>query len=113
MDDFSRDESYYQNIEQTEDVGNFTNTLMTITHFLKSIDFENQMKSGHELMMKIFNMTNLDESQDNEEALNVIMSLISHVFTMLTVNREEDRENYFAFFDETIMYPLIRKNNNE
>lgn len=106
FNDFNRDDSFYNQFSaEPDDMGDFTNTLMIITSVLKNLDFDSYLKSGHELMMKIFNMTSLEPTPENEQALNVVMSLIAHIYAMLGVL--DSKEEYFEFFDNTVMYPMI------
>jgi hypothetical protein len=106
MDDFNKDDDFYNNFDPTNiDMGDFGNVLMTITHMLKNLNYDNYLKSGHDLMMKIFNMTSLDPTDENEQPLNVVMALLSHIYAMLSVN--EDRDEYFSYFDQSVIYPMI------
>ena len=109
MDDFNNNEDFYKSIEPTDvdDMSDLATFLMLVTNSLKQVDYENNIKSGHELMMKIFNMTNLSLEQTNEDALNVIMALISHIYAMLMF--VDDRRKYFEYFDEAVIYPILNR----
>lgn len=108
MDDFDENVKFDINMED-DGMADFTNVLMSITHVLKTIDHDNITKSGQDLMMKVFNMTGLDATVENEQVLNVVMSLITHIFASLTTH--PDRNEYFKYFDEIVMYPLLNKEN--
>lgn len=106
FNDFNRDDKFYEDfVPEAQDDNEFTNCLMVITSMLKDLDYSSYLKSGHELMMKVFNMTTLEPNEKNEPALNVVMSLLSHIYAMLSLN--EDPDGYFAFFDRAVIYPMI------
>ena len=111
MDDFNRDQEFYNNIPEDEDLGELASYLMLVTNALKSINFENNTAGGQELMMKIFNMTNLELKKENETALNVIMALLSHIYAMLIFM--EHKDEYFKFFDESVIYEILEKVNKK
>lgn len=81
--------------------------MMLVTNALKQIDYNSSMKSGNELMMKIFNMSNLAFNDENDDAFNVMMALISHIYAMLLFINEKD--DYFNFFDQAVINPMIKK----
>lgn len=106
FDDFNRDENFYNNFTpEAQDDNEFVNCLMIITSMLKNLDYDSYLRSGHELMMKVFNMTNLEATDENEPALNVVMSLLSHIYALLSF--KENTENYFDFFDKSVIYPML------
>jgi hypothetical protein len=107
MDDFSKDSDFYDSIPLEKDLGDFKNIMMHLTSVLKNINYEEPLKSGHELMMKVFNMTELAGIEENEKPLNVVMALISHLFAVLIFT--EDKEEYFNFFDQVVMYPMLEE----
>jgi hypothetical protein len=108
MDDFEKGNEYYENLSDSyKEMNDFVESLMLITHALKNIDYSETVKSGDVLMMKIFNMTNLKLEEENEKAFNVIMGLITHAVSTLFFMR--NTEEYFDFFDQTIIYPMIGK----
>lgn len=111
MDDFHRDEEFYNNIPADEDLGELASYLMLVTNALKSINFESYSMGGQELMMKIFNMTNLELKKENETALNVIMALLSHIYAMLIFM--DNKQEYFNFFDESVIYEILEKVNKQ
>lgn len=111
MDDFNRDQEFYNNIPADDDLGELASYLMLVTNALKSIKFDGQTTGGQELMMKIFNMTNLELKKENETALNVIMALLSHIYAMLTFMTNKDE--YFNFFDESVIYEILAKVNEK
>ena len=108
FDDFEKDEDFYQSVsfDESTEMGDFPSTMMMVTNALKNVDFDSTLKGGHHLMMTIFNMTGLEASDANEQVLNVIMALISHSFALLLTC--EDREAYFSYFDQTVVYPMMR-----
>jgi len=105
MDDFNKDKDYYENFKSVDNLGEFPTYLMLVTHKLKEINLDETTKSGHELMMKIFNMTGLSLIDENEQALNVVMALISHIYAMIVFF--ENQDSYFEYFDNTVIYPMI------
>lgn len=107
FDDFEKDEDFYKSVsfDESTEMGDFPSTMMMVTNALKSVDFDSTLKGGHHLMMKIFNMTGLEATEDSEQVLNVVMSLISHLFALLLTC--EDRESYFNYFDQTVVYPMM------
>lgn len=110
FEDFEEDSLFYQNkfFDEQVDMGTFPSSLMMITNALKNIDYDSNLKSGHHLMMKIFNMTGLEFNDSNEEALNTIMGLVAHVFALLMTC--DNKESYFNYFDNTIIRPMIGDN---
>lgn len=103
IEDFDNDDFEFQNIDDDD---SFLQTLMVVTHTLKNTSMEDPIKAGHHLMMKIFNMTGLEALDKNEQALNVLLAVFSHLFAFMT-----DRENldeYFDHFDKTVIYPLLK-----
>lgn len=107
FNDLNRDDDFYANFEvEPDDDGEFLSCLMLTTSLLKELNYDDYIKSGHQLMMKIFNMTGLKPNQDSEQALNVLMCLLSHLYAMLAHN--ENRENYFKYFDSTVIYPMMQ-----
>jgi len=110
FEDFEEDGLFYQNrfFDEKVDMGNFPSSLMMITNALKNIDYDSTLKGGHHLMMKIFNMTGLEFNDSNEEALNIIMGLVSHVFALLMTC--DNKESYFNYFDNVIIRPMIGDN---
>ena len=107
FDDFNKDPSYYENlIPDPSDLAEFTSSLMLVTHMLKNLDDTDSVKSGHEFMMKIFNMSGLEGTEEDEPALNVIMCLLSHVVALLTT--APSKEEYFKYFDNTVIYPMMK-----
>ena len=106
FDDFNRGPEYYENIKPNpDDMSNFASSLMLVTNMFKNLDPEDGVQGGHEVMMKLFNMTGLEGTEDDEDALNVIMCLLSHLVAMLPML--EDKDAYFEYFDQTVIYPLL------
>lgn len=111
FEDFNKEPEFYTNINpDPNDLADFTSSLMIVTHMLKNIDHKDGIRGGHEVMMKLFNMTGLTGTKEEEGALNVIMCLLSHVVAMLTVN--EERDKYFEYFDNVVIYPLLKESEN-
>jgi len=111
---FSMDEFNETNEEITErakrelhkvEMGELPSVLMIITNALKRIDYDIFLKSTNDIMMQVFNMTGIEANDDNEDALNVVMCLLTHNFAML--NFIENKDMYFKYFDETVVYPLL------
>lgn len=111
---FSMDEFNETNEEITErakrelhkvEMGELPSVLMIITNALKRIDYDIFLKSTNDIMMQVFNMTGLEANDENEDALNVVMCLLTHNFAML--NFIENKDMYFKYFDETVVYPLL------
>jgi hypothetical protein len=111
---FSMDEFNESNEEMLErikdasnsvDMGDLPSVLMVITNALKRINYDIFLKSTNDIMMQVFNMTNLEANDNNEDALNVVMCLLTHNFAML--NFIENKDMYFKYFDETVVYPLL------
>lgn len=106
FNDFNRDDKFYEDfVPESQDDNEFTNSLMVITSMLKELDYSSYLKSGHELMMKVFNMTTLEPNEKNEPALNVVMALLSHIYAMLSFYESPDE--YFKFYDRAVIYPMI------
>lgn len=112
INDFNKDDDYYNNFDiEPEDMGDFLNVIMTLTHSLKSLDHDNFIKSGHQLLMKVFNMTHLEANEGNEQALNVIMGLVAHTYSLISSMSDDDRDHYFDAFDKNVIYPMLGDNN--
>lgn len=112
MDDFEKGNEFYENLKPSyQDMEGFSSLLMVITHAFKNIDYDNLVKSGDVMMMRLFNMTNLSMEDNNEEAFNVVMALLTHIFSMLSFIK--DKDEYFQFFDKAVMYPMINDSGND
>jgi hypothetical protein len=108
MDEFNEsNEELAKRIEEAKsvDMGDVPSVLMVITNALKNINYDEFIKSTNDVMMQIFNMTNLEADENNEDALNVVMCLLTHNFAM--INFIENKEMYFDYFDQTVVYPLL------
>lgn len=104
-EDFENNNNNSEHPGHPEDLGNLANFMMLVTNALKQVDFNLNIKSGNELMMKIFNMSNLSFSEENDDALNLMMALVSHIYAMLLFM--DDRSKYFQFFDNAVVMPMI------
>lgn len=114
FEDFEKDEDFYKNLDfniEDIDFGDFPSCLMIVTSALKSLDFKNSLQSGHHMMMRLFNMTGLEITEENEDVFNIIMSLLSHLFALLRTM--EDTEKYFNYFDNAIIYPMTNLKGND
>ena len=107
MDDFNQDDEFYRKMPDAGDLGDFTNILMHLTSVLKNIDYDQPLRAGHEFMMTVFNMTGLEAAEKSEQPLNVVMSLISHIFAILLFTN--NKEEYFEYFDQTVIYPMLEE----
>ena len=108
MDDFEKGNEYYENLSDNyKEMRDIVESLMLVTHAFKNIDYSEIVKSGDVLMMKIFNMTNLKLEDGNEQAFNVIMGLVTHFVSALYFMKNS--EEYFEFFDRTIIYPMLNE----
>lgn len=108
MDEFSEsNDDIAKRIQEAKnvDMGDLPSVLMVITNALKNINYDEFIKSTNDVMMQCFNMTNLEANDENEDALNVVMCLLTHNFAM--INFIEDKQKYFNYFDETVIYPLL------
>lgn len=104
-EDFEKNNNDSEHANHPADMGNLASFMMLVTNALKQVDFNYNIKSGNELMMKIFNMSNLSFNEENDDALNLMMALISHIYAMLLFM--DDRNKYFQFFDNAVVMPLI------
>lgn len=108
MDDFNQDDEFYWQLPEGKDIGDFLVLMMHLTSVIKKVNFDDTLRGGHEFMMTVFNMTGLEAEEKNEQVLNVTMGLISHIFALLLFI--DDRDKYFNYFDETVIYPMINDN---
>lgn len=112
MDDFDHDADYYNKQDSEYDFQNdhsFRETLMVLSSLLKGSSFSDDIVDSSHLMMKIFNMSQLDMDEKNEPALNLIIGLLMHIHALMKFI--EDKDRYFKFIDENIIYPMMRDDN--
>lgn len=90
---------YYQNEQE------FINNMMTVTRIIKETDFDTH--SGRaSFIMHMMNMSMDDSPEINENSIDVINSLSSHIIMLMKV-LNGSKDDYLNHFDEMIMHPLI------